>query len=189
MEDQSGPAPGTVGAGAEAEREGAVAGPESGPGPVPGGVDDGTNAVLFGMFTSFTEALGDLEARLGRIEAAVRASPPELAARLAALDASLGRLMELVVSRPDPAPVAPTPGPDALAGEVAALVAVVGGQSDLVDRRTNALTVAIEELRAALQAHADETAHSLGRRAGEAGRRLAGDLGLWGRSKATPPGS
>lgn len=78
--------------------------------------DDGTGAVLYGMFTSFTEALGDLEKRLAAIEASV------------------------------------------------------------------------DGVRLLLQRHMDETAQSLGRRASDAGRRLAGDLGLRGRPKP-PPGA
>lgn len=105
------------------------------------GPDDGTGAVLYGMFTSFTEALGDLDVRLSAIEEAVRAvrtMPSGAEDRLASLEASL----------------------DELAG-------------------------AVEAVRALVQSHVDDTAHSLGRRAGEAGRRLASDLGLRGRPK--PP--
>ena len=105
------------------------------------GPDDGTGAVLYGMFTSFTEALGDLDGRLSAIEEAVRTVrtvPSGVDDRLAAVEASL-----------------------------------------------DGLAAAVEAVRALVQSHVDDTAHSLGRRAGEAGRRLASDLGLRGRPK--PP--
>lgn len=47
-----------------------------------------------------------------------------------------------------------------------------------------AVLAAVEDLRRLLQAHVEETANSLGRRATDAGRRLASDLGLRGRRPA-----
>ena len=86
--------------------------------------ENGTAAVLYGIFTSFTESLAGLEERLAAIEAAVRDSH-----------------------------------------------AAVVGRLDVVE-------AALASVRSLLQDHADETAHSLGRRATDAGRRLATDLGL-----------
>ena len=110
---------------------------------VPAGDLDGTSAVLYGMFTSFTEVLGSFEARLERIESALRS------------------------------------GPRAGTGDdVAEVVALLRAQSELLDHRTAALAEAVAACRALLQSHVDDSAQSLGRRAGEAGRRLASDLGL-----------
>lgn len=120
------------------------------------GVDDGTGAVLYGMFTSFTEVLGSLEGRLAAIEDAVRAGQ-----------------------------AGPGPVDTRLGDEIAAVGAVVRAQCELVDQRSAALAAAVDALHQLVQAHVDDTAHSLGRRATDAGRRLAGDLGLRGRPK--PP--
>lgn len=149
------------------------------------GTDEGTGAVLYGMFTSFAEVLGNLEGRLAAIESAVRSGPPELDRRLAGLDDALARLSDLVGRHGE----VPTAG-DVAGGqgaEVAALADLVRRQSELVDQRTAALQAAVDAVRALLQAHADETANSLGRRAGDAGRRLANDLGLRGRPKPPSP--
>lgn len=133
------------------------------------GADDGTGAVLYGMFTSFTEVLGDLEGRLKGIEAALRLGPPDLNARLADLERSVLELADLVRGRPDAPPPVPAPTQGARRDELAALAA------------------AVDALRVLLQAHVDDTAQSLGRRAGEVGRRLASDLGLRGRPKPPSP--
>lgn len=246
-------------------------------------VEDGTSAVLYAMFRSFTEVLGRLESRLDGIEAsvrvassgnagvaslggrlaaieeAVRAMPsagPAIEARLAGieeavstmpttgavLDARLAAIEEVVRAAPDTDRVdarlagiaealrvgraadagsieagavaaemlgsvedavrelsqllraradepAPVDGPAAAtsADGMPAISAALSAQGDLLDQRTLALAAAVEALRELVQAHVDETAHSLGRRAGEAGRRLATDLGL--RSRAKPPRS
>lgn len=52
-----------------------------------------------------------------------------------------------------------------------------------IEARAAALQRTLDELRVTLQAHVDQTSHSFGRRAGEAGRRLATDLGLRGRPR------
>ncbi|MGI8686288.1 MAG: hypothetical protein ACR2MO_14570, partial [Acidimicrobiales bacterium] len=83
---------------------------------------------------------------------------------------------------------APAPADTTVGDRVVTLVAVVRAQFELLDQRTAALAAAVDALQALLQAHVDDTAHSLGRRAGEAGRRLASDLGLRGRPKPPPPG-
>lgn len=68
-------------------------------------------------------------------------------------------------------------------------VALRAGPGDTTERlgaleaRAAALQRTLDELRVTLQAHVDETSHSFGRRAGEAGRRLATDLGLRGRPR------
>ena len=128
------------------------------------GVQDGVTAVLYGMFTSFTEALDRFDQRLGAIEAALEAGPGEVVSRL-------GRIEQAVTG-----PAEPDGGsfPESAPASAEALQR----QTELLDQRTAALSSAIAELRALLQAHVDESAHSLSRRAGEAGRRLAGDLGL-----------
>ncbi len=116
------------------------------------GVDDGTGAVLYGMFTSFTEVLGSLEGRLAAIEAAVRAGQAD---------------------------------PGVFDARLAAIEDVVRAQGELLDQRSAALAAAVEALHQLVQAHVDDTAHSLGRWATDAGRRLAGDLGL--RARPKPP--
>lgn len=175
----------------------------------PGGTDDGTGAVLYGMFTSFTEVLGALESQLAAIEDAVRAGPKALDERLPALeaavragpahlDARLGAIEAAVRAVPvleerlaaieralrAGAPES-RPHDEEQAVEFAGLTDGMRRQSDLHDQRSAALVAAVDALRDLLQAHVDETTHSLGRRAGEAGRRLANDLGLRGRPK--PP--
>jgi len=161
------------------------------------GVDDGTGAVLYAMFTSFSEVLGSLEGRLAAIEAAVRAgaalsarpaADDKSAEKLAAVERSVAELSALVRAQAAAPPAASTPAPaEGPAGdELAALAAMVRAQSELLDQRSAALAAAVDALQRLLQAHVDDTAHSLGRRAGAAGRRLAGDLGLRGRPK--PPG-
>lgn len=153
------------------------------------GPDDGTGAVLYGMFTSFTEVLGGLEGRLVAIEEAVRRGPPDLELRLAALEASLDELSGVLREVADAAAAAPaTTGwaDDAARDARVAAGGERGGHSDLLERRTAELAAAVEAVRALVQAHMDDTAHSLGRRAGEAGRRLASDLGLRGRPKQPP---
>ncbi len=134
------------------------------------GVDDGTGAVLYGMFTSFTEVLGSLEGRL------------------AAIERSVGELSELVRAQATAPPVEWPRTGGTTDEEIAAAVTVMRAQGALLDQRSAALAAAVEALHQLLQAHVDDTAHSLGRRATDAGRRLAGDLGLRGRPKP-PAGS
>lgn len=148
------------------------------------GSDDGTGAVLYGMFTSFTEVLGELEGRLAAIDAAVRSGPPDIEARLGAIERSLAELAGLLRTQADVAPVAVVPGGQER--QVGALGDEVLRQFERLDQRTSSLAGAVESLRALVQAHVDETAHSLSRRAGEAGRRLATDLGIRGRPKSPP---
>lgn len=129
----------------------------------------GTAAVLYGMFTSFTEALDRLEERLAAIEATVRAGPGDLTAHLARVEAATSRLAERTAAAP--------------AGEP--LGDLIKAQSEGVDRRLVELEASVDALRILLQGHIDDTAQSLGRRASEAGRRLVSDLGL--RSRPKPP--
>lgn len=117
--------------------------------PTPNGGEeaaDGTAAVLYAIFTSFTESLGELEHRLAAIEAAVQRPAPE------ADEAS---------------PV-----------DVQGLIEVVDRRADALEQHLAGLEEALASLRSLLQLHADDSAHSLGRRAGEVGRRLASDLGF-----------
>lgn len=116
------------------------------------GTADGTAAVLYAIFTSFTESLGELEHRLAAIESAVQRPAAELAERLEAVEA------------------APAAG--------RALAELVERRADAVEARLARLEEALASLRSLLQDHADDTAHSLGRRAGDVGRRLATDLGF-----------
>lgn len=111
---------------------------------------DGTAAVLYAIFVSFTEALGDLEDRLAAIEAAVRSGPADVVARLDAVEA-----------------------------------AVRSGPADVV-RRLDAIDAAVDAVRALVQARGDDAGPSLGRRATDAGRRLASDLGLVNRPRQPP---
>lgn len=164
-------------------------GPEPAPGPV---ADDGTTAVLYGMFTSFTEALDDLGGRLAAIEAAVRAGPPELASRVAGLEAAVGRLADLVGAQADGGDQDGDGSGGWVAGgghgDTTETGDVLRRHLDALEQRTAALATGVESLLALLRSHVDDTSHSLGRRAGEVGRRLADDLGLWGRPKP-PPGA
>lgn len=158
-------------------------------GPAPSGetarTDDGTGAVLYGMFTSFTEALSHLEERLAAIEAAVRAGPPEAELRLAGLEESIGELSHLLHAQAEAGTAAPGRTAQEPRTDGAEVSDLLRRQLELLDQRTAALATALDAMRALLQAHVDDTANSLGRRAGEAGRRLASDLGLRGRPK--PP--
>lgn len=133
-----------------------------------GAADDGVAAVLYGMFASFTEALDGFDRRLEAIEVALRAGPGETAERLRSIEAALAGV------------TAPPPAADA--DDVQAALASLAA-------RAGAIEAAVEALHRLLQAHVDETSHSLGRRAGEAGRRLAADLGLRSRPRpgAGPP--
>jgi chromosome segregation ATPase len=123
------------------------------PGDSAGG--EGTAAVLYAIFTSFTESLGGLERRLDAIEAAVREARAEPAGTEEGVPSSQAEAQALVD-----------------------LVDLVNQRADGLHGRLNELEAALEDLRSLLQAHADEAAHSLGRRAGDMGRRLASDLGL-----------
>lgn len=165
---------------------------------------DGTGAVLYGMFTSFTEALDGLDARLAAIEDAVRGVPPALEARLADVDQAVHSVPKAIEPRlaaveyalhglaaevresAERGPAA-TPAPAGVPDDdsIELLSAAVQAQAALVDERTAALATALDDLRALVQSHVDESAHSLGRRATDAGRRLVGDLGLRGRAR--PP--
>ncbi|HVE47779.1 MAG TPA: hypothetical protein VNA57_13655 [Acidimicrobiales bacterium] len=71
-------------------------------------------------------------------------------------------------------------------GSVAGLAGVVREESELLSRRLAAISVSVDAVGRLLSAHSQETSHSLGRKASEAGRRLASDLGLTPRSKERP---
>lgn len=136
---------------------------------------DGTAAVLYAIFTSFTEALGDLEHRLDAIESALRSGPADVVTRLDAIEAGLRQ--------------APSGGAGSASNvevAVATLNGLVQRQSDLLDQRTAALAEALQAVKGLVEAHIDDTAHSIGRRAGDAGRRLANDLGLLNRPRRSP---
>ena len=146
-------------------------------GPLPEGDQsqgDGTAAVLYAIFTSFTEALADLERRLDAIESALRSGPADVVTRLDAIEAGLRQ--------------APSGGGSAtdVGDAMAKLNGLVQRQSDLVDQRTSALAEALEVVKGLVEAHIDDTAHSISRRAGDAGRRLANDLGLLNRPRRSP---
>jgi hypothetical protein len=130
--------------------------------------EDGVAALLYGMFTSFTEALDGFDQRMAAIEGALRAGPGDVARRLEAIEETLARAVE----------GGDGPGEAELEASLASLRAAVEHQGRLLDERTTAITTAVGALRTVLEAHVVETSHSLGRRAGEAGRRLASDLGL-----------
>ena len=177
-----------------------------------GAGDDGVAAVLYGMFTSFTEALDGFDRRLESIESSLRAGPGETAERLRAVESALaaagagpapGGGVESAMAALREAVDGWASGVDAaltgvrtavddrasdVEGAVAAHVAALG---EALEARTAAVQGSVDELRALLLAHVDDTSHSLGRRAGEVGRRLAADLGLRPRprSGAGPPGS
>lgn len=134
----------------------------------PGRADDGVAAVLYGMFASFTEALDGFDRRLAAIEAALRAGPGETAERLRSIESALAAL--------------PRPSAEAGGGTEAAVASL----REMVEARTAALHEAVAELHRLLQAHAEEASNSLGRRAGEASRRLVNDLAQ--RARARPGG-
>ncbi|MGH9149403.1 MAG: hypothetical protein ACRD0F_03595, partial [Acidimicrobiales bacterium] len=60
-------------------------------------------------------------------------------------------------------------------------------EAELLTQRVASLSVSVEAVRSALDQHIDDTANSLGRRAGEASRRLAADLGLTRRRPGKEP--
>ena len=230
--------------------------------PDPG--DEGTAAVLYGMLTSFSEALGQFDQRLAAIEGAVRDGPPDLLGRTERLEAAMDRLVAAVDGRQAGLDVLldtvrsvagrvesmgarielAREGVDAvvqsaewfpgavesfrslestvaersatldaeavadlgalvrrlgeafeersaaLAAELEELRGLVARQAELLEHHDAALSSSVGALRALLQSHVDDTAHSLGRRASEAGRRLASDLGFRGRPKPPPvPGA
>lgn len=68
----------------------------------------------------------------------------------------------------------------------AGISAAVRDESELLAQRLAAISVSLDSVRAILVEHVEESAHSLGRKASEAGRRLAADLGL--ASKPRPKG-
>ena len=130
--------------------------------------EDGVAAVLYGIFTSFTEALDGFDQRLAAIEAALQAGPGDVARRLEAIEEALVR--------------AEGPGDGGseadLEARLASLGAAVEHHGRLLDERTTALTSAVAALHTVLEAHLAAASPSIGRRAGAAGRRLASDLGL-----------
>jgi hypothetical protein len=165
-----------------------------------GDAGDGMVAVLYGMFTSFTEALDGFDRRLAAIEAALQAGPVATAERLGAIEAALSRSGE---GRSDAgtdaagldASVAAVG--EALEVRTAAIEARMAALGETLDARVTALQGALEahaaglrravdELRVTLEAHVEETSHSFGRRAGEAGRRIVTDLSQRARPR---PGS
>ena len=133
---------------------------------------DGVVAVLYGMFTSFTEALDGFDRRLAAIEAALRAGPGETVERLRSIEAALSRAGEGHGGAAS-APAAPDA---AVAAVGEALDARVTALQGVVEAQAAELRRAVDALRVTLEAHVEETAHSFGRRAGEAGRRLVTDL-------------
>jgi hypothetical protein len=68
---------------------------------------------------------------------------------------------------------------------MAGLTAVVREESELLAQRISAISVSLDSVQALLAGHVQDSAHSLGRKASEAGRRLVADLGLAGRSRDT----
>lgn len=228
---------------------------------LPGG-EDGTAAVLYGILTTFSEALGQFDERLTAIERALREGPTDLLARTERLEAAMDRLVVAVEGRqagldvlldtlrslagrvesmgvrmelaregveevvqaagwlPEAvesfrslestvaeraAALAPegltelaevVRGIEAGVGErdtaVAARVEELAGlvrhRTEAVEQRLTAVSSEVAAVRGLLQAHVDDVAHSLGRRATDAGRRLAADLGLRGRPKPPTPG-
>lgn len=66
---------------------------------------------------------------------------------------------------------------------VAGLTDVVRDEAELLGQRLAAISVSVDALGRLLVSHTEETGHSLGRRASEAGRRLVADLGLAGKPK------
>jgi hypothetical protein len=55
---------------------------------------------------------------------------------------------------------------------------VVRREAELLTQRVAALSVTLESIRTLMADHAEETANSIGRKASEVGRKLAGDLGI-----------
>lgn len=139
-------------------------------------LDDGSGAVLYGMFASFTEALAGVERRLAALEDAVRDGPDDAEPAVAALDARLEaieRALERLASSLD-GPATTGAPPDAAGPSVADLAGVL-------DRRL----AAVEQGLDALLEQREKDEGTIGRRAGLAGRRLVQDL--WGRPRQPPP--
>lgn len=138
---------------------------------------DGTAAVLYGIFTSFTESLAGLDQRLAAIEAAVRDGQAAVVGRLDAVESALRADTE-------EAGASPTGSDEGLG----ALGSLVDRRADALEERINSLEATLAAVRSLVQDQADETSRSLGRRATEAGRRLASDLGLRSRGGRTDGG-
>lgn len=69
---------------------------------------------------------------------------------------------------------------------VAGLTGVVRDEAEMLGQRLAAISVLVDAVGRLLASHAEETAHSLGRKASEAGRRLVADLGLTSRARDKP---
>lgn len=117
------------------------------------------------------------------------------------MDAARDRVEEVVGAALElPRPAEELRPPDAMLPEhtgaaggrgdeaAAAVAAVVRSESELLAQRVSAVAVVLDAVRSLLEAHVAETSHSLGRRASDAGRRLASDLGLRQRPKRPLPG-
>lgn len=118
---------------------------------------------------------GEIEDALGDAVSTVRADLESLRASASAQAEAVARVLAELHDRTagDGAPPAGAEVSD-----------VVRREAELLTQRVAALSVMLESIRAMMAAHAEETANSLGRKATEVGRRLAGDLGI--RPKKTP---
>jgi hypothetical protein len=131
--------------------------------------DSGPEAVV----DQVRSAVEEIVAGTGRTD-------PEVGAALAALAAQMPALQEAV----ERGPARLGAIEEALEAVREELTGLVHKEAELLTQRVAALSVAVETTRSVLDGHVEETANSLGRKATEAGRRLAADLGL--RRRAEP---
>lgn len=147
------------------------------------------NSRLARLEEAFIQAVEDSgpEAVVEQVRAVVEemlagkvASDAEVTSALAALSAQMPALHEAV----ELGPARLTSIEKAVEAVRQELTTLVHKEAELLTQRVAALSVAVETTRTVLDRHVEETANSLGRKATEAGRRLAADLGL--RRRAEP---
>ncbi len=81
--------------------------------------------------------------------------------------------------------VTPAPAP---ARDDGRLLAALRAESELLTQRVAALAVGVEATRSLLEQHVEDTEQTVGRKAGELGRRLAADFGLRTKGRESPGG-
>jgi chaperonin cofactor prefoldin len=135
--------------------------------------------------SSTAQVVAALDERLSHLDVLVQG----VGARLqdsSGLDALLSELRADVGALRSAAEQAPST--DIASGIAAGITAgvneTVHREAELLTQRVAALSVTLEGIRALMATHAEDTANSLGRKASEVGRKLAGDLGI--RPKKAP---
>lgn len=118
-------------------------------------VRSAVEAVVPPRETSVETALEMLRFQVSLLQDAVEREPPAVA-RTAVVEAAVDRLRADVLD-------------------------AVRQEGEILNQRVAALTFAVDATRAALDRHVEESANTIGRRATEAGRKVASDIGLRGR--------